>query len=168
MKKGKNSISFLLACSVFLVNCSSTTMIQSDPPRAKLYLDGKLVGQTPYLHRDSRIVGSSMEVKIEKDGYRPLITTIRKNEEANVGAIVAGLFTVVPFLWLLKYKPVHIFELQSLTVLGTTSASELQPIQSQLRSKFKKLRKLNKQFQDHKITKDDFLKQKARILDEKE
>ena len=81
------------------------TLIQSNPSNAKLYIDGQHVGQTPYKHRDSKIVGSSLMVKIEKEGYQPLITTITKDEEVNVGAIVGGLFFVVPFLWTMQYQP---------------------------------------------------------------
>jgi hypothetical protein len=37
---------------------------------------------------------------------------ISRNEEFDVLACIGGVFVLVPFLWIMKYKPVHQFELQ--------------------------------------------------------
>ena len=111
MKTGIRSICFFLTITILIASCTSTTMIQSNPPKAKVYLDGAFVGETPYLHRDSKIVGSSMVVKLEKEGYNPFVTTITKDEEVNVGAIIGGLFVLVPFLWTMQYQPSHNYNL---------------------------------------------------------
>ena len=65
------TISLLLAGSVLLTSCASTTMIKSNPSGAKVYLNGEPFGTTPYNHRYTKIVGSTTTVKLEKDGYDP-------------------------------------------------------------------------------------------------
>ncbi len=86
-------------------------MIQSEPNGAKVYLNGGTVGKTPYTMRDTKIIGSCTAVRIEKDGYETFNTAICRNEKADVGAIICGFFVLVPFLWTMKYKPTHSYEL---------------------------------------------------------
>ena len=167
MKKTARSISLFLAFSILFASCSSTTMIQSNPSKAKLYIDGQFVGETPYVHRDSKIVGSSMMVKLEKDGYKPTISTITKDEEVNVGAIIGGLFVVVPFLWTMQYQPVHNYELKP-TIVENEVKPEIQKSQINPKSKADKLRELKQLLDEKIITTDDFEKEKAKILDSKE
>ena len=50
------NISLLLAGAVLITSCSSTTLIQSNPPGAKVYLNDEAVGTTPYTHKDKKIV----------------------------------------------------------------------------------------------------------------
>lgn len=45
-----SAIAFLLA------HCASTTVIDSKPSGAMLYLDGAYVGNTPYVHEDPKPV----------------------------------------------------------------------------------------------------------------
>lgn len=105
------TISLILAFSVLLTSCASTTIIQSIPSGAKVYLNGEPVGTTPYTHRDTKVVGSTTTVKLEMDGYAPLNTYFSRDEEVDVGAVIGGIFLFVPFLWTMKYKPTHTYEL---------------------------------------------------------
>jgi hypothetical protein len=174
MNKTTRNVSFFLACTMFLASCSSSTMIVSNPPDAKLYLDGEFVGKTPYKHRDSKIVGSSTLVKIEKEGYVPLVAEFSKNEEADVGAIIGGLFVWVPFLWTLKYKPMHTYELNPITAESVVNPEMQQTQQSQQtqqmpivqKSKADKLRELKKLLDEKIITQNEFEKEKAKVLEE--
>lgn len=114
MKKLKitlKAVSMLLAISIFLASCSSMTVISSSPSDAKVYLDGEFAGNTPYSHRDSKIVGSTTDVRIEKEGFKTFTTSFSKDERVDVGAIVGGVFFLFPFLWTMKYKPTHTYEL---------------------------------------------------------
>lgn len=167
MKKIARSISLFLAFAILFASCSSTTMIQSIPSKAKLYIDGQFVGETPYTHRDSKIVGSSMLLKIEKDGYDPLISTITKDEEVNVGAIIGGLFVIVPFLWTMQYQPVHNYELKPIT-LENEVKPEIQKNQTNPKSKADRLRELKQLLDEKIITADEFEKGKAKILETKD
>ena len=167
MKTGIRAISFFLSLSILLASCSSTTMIQSNPTRAKVFLDGAFVGETPYQHRDSKIVGSSMVVKIEKEGFNPLVTTITKDEEVNIGAIIGGLFVLVPFLWTMQYKPAHNYNLIPLTTENET-LPEIQNIQISPKSKADKLRELKDLLDEKIITNAEFEKEKKKVLDSNE
>ena len=108
------TIASVLLLSFVMISCSSTTMITSDPPGAKLYINGMSVGNTPYMHSDTRIVGSMLMIKLEKEGYEPLNTFITRDERVDVGAVIGGLFLLVPFLWTMQYNPQHNYELAPL------------------------------------------------------
>jgi uncharacterized protein YceK len=86
------AISLLLAVSLLLSGCASTTMIHSNPDGAKVYLNEELAGTTPYLHSDTRIVGSTTRVRLEKEGYESLHSSFSRNEEVDAGAIIGGIF----------------------------------------------------------------------------
>lgn len=167
MKKGIRFISLSLAIIMLFASCSSTTMIQSKPDKAKVYIDGAYVGETPYLHSDTKIVGSSMVVRLEKEGFSPLVTTITKDEEINIGAIIGGLFVAVPFLWTMQYKPVHSYVLQPV-VTEPASTPEMQKSQLITRSKMDRLRELKQLLDEKVITSEEFEKEKAKILDANE
>jgi len=153
--------SFLFAIIFLFASCSSTTMIQSNPSKAKLYLNGEYIGETPYLYSDTKIVGSSMVIKLEKEGFKPLVSIITKDEEINVGAIVGGVFFAVPFLWTMKYKPVHNYELRPIEEV----AVKAQKNQGTQKSKLDRLREIKQLLDEKVITKEDFEKEKAKILD---
>ena len=105
--------SIFVTCMLFY-SCSSSTCIQTSQGAAKLYINNEYKGTTPYVHTDTRIVGSTLVLKLEKEGYKPLITTITKDEEIDPGAIAGGIFFGVPFLWTMRYHPNHIYELVKL------------------------------------------------------
>ncbi len=97
---------------VALAACASTTTLHSSPEGAKVYLNGEYAGTTPYSMTDTKIVGSTTHVRLEREGYAPLETDIVRNEELDVGALIGGIFFLVPFLWIEEYKPTHTYELQ--------------------------------------------------------
>ncbi|MEK0420622.1 MAG: hypothetical protein RLZZ161_473 [Bacteroidota bacterium] len=155
----------LLAAIVLLFSyCASTTIIQSDPIGAKVFLNGEPVGRTPYTHQDTRISGSVSKVKLEKEGYEPLETSFARDEEVDAGAIVGGLLIIVPFLWTMKYKPTHFYELKPLT----DSAQNLYLQKKHLKSKAEKLRELKQLLDEKIITQQEFEREKKKILDEEE
>lgn len=102
---------FVLAAALFFTSCASTTMIRTAPEGAKLYLNDEAVGTTPYMHSDTKIILAETRVRIEKEGYEPLYTTFSRDEEIDVGALIGGIFFTIPYLWILKYKPIHYYEL---------------------------------------------------------
>lgn len=155
-------IALLLAATLLFYSCASTTIIRSTPSDAKLYLNGEPVGETPYTHTDTKIVGSSNTVRLEKEGYETLNTSFSRNEEADVGAIIGGILVLVPFLWTMKYKPVHIYELEPLS--GSTLPQE-ESTQGLTGSKATQLRQLKSLLDDGIITTEEFEKEKKKVLD---
>lgn len=168
MKKQKITIkvlSFILSGSILLYSCASTTMIQSNPGGAKVYIDGQSMGNTPYAHTDTKIVGSATTVKLEKEGYEPLNVSFYRSEQADVGAIIGGIFVLVPFLWTMKYNQVHEYELVPMSV-NDQSANKSQSQNKTTNSKADRLRDLKQLLDDRTITKEEFDKEKAKILNE--
>ena len=104
-------IAALITAAAF-TGCASSTVLQSQPPGARVFLNNVPVGTTPYTMTDSNIVGTATAVRLEYPGYQPLNTYIVRNEELDALALIGGLFLLVPFLWVLKYNPSHFYQLQ--------------------------------------------------------
>ncbi len=140
-------------------------MIHSLPDGAKLYIDGEPVGNTPYMHTDTKIVGSTTTVKLEKEGYEPFYTSFSKDEEVNLGAIIGGLFVWVPFLWTMKYKPTHTYEM-----IPKATQKEGYEIVNKLniteKSKEERLKELKSLYNQELITKEEYEQKKSKILEE--
>ncbi len=160
----KKTLSISLAAVVLLASCSSSTVIQSNPSGAKVYIDGEAVGTTPYTHRDTKIVGTSTNVVLEKEGYAPFNTSFSRNESVDVGAVIGGLFVWVPFLWTMKYKPTHTYELVPSAATPQTVTTE-QKKSDLSKTKVDKLRELKKLLDEKVITQEEFDKEKKKILD---
>lgn len=114
MKKLLTTLTGLMLVVGFILStssCASTTIINSNPQGAKVYMNQSFVGTTPYTHTDTKIVGSTTSVKLTKEGYEDFNTVLSRNEQVDAGAIVGGVFALIPFLWVMGYDPVHTYEL---------------------------------------------------------
>lgn len=114
MKKLLATLTGLLLVVGFILStssCASTTVINSNPQGAKVYMNQSFVGTTPYTHTDTKIVGSATTILLKKEGYEDFNTVLSRNEQVDAGAVVGGLFVWIPFLWVMKYDPVHTYEL---------------------------------------------------------
>ena len=105
-------LSVFFAALIFFSSCASTTLIQSDPNGADLYLNGMKVGQTPYTHSDTKIVGATTQIKMKKEGYEELSAIMQRNEKLAVGPLIGGLLVWIPFLWIMKYDENRLYELE--------------------------------------------------------
>lgn len=156
-------VAFNLAILVLIAGCASSTVIRTVPEGAKLYLNDEYVGETPYNHEDTKIVGSRTSVRIEKSGYETLHTSITRNEEVNVGAIIGGIFFLFPFLWTMNYKATHQYELEP---RNNRESPELSGDEKAITdSQYNQLMKLKKLLDEGIITQEEFEKRKAEILD---
>ncbi len=158
-------IAVLLAGVILFSGCSSTTLIRSSPSGAKIYLNGEAVGTTPYSHTDTKIVGSTTHVQLEKEGYEPLNATFSRDEEVDVGAIIGGVFFLVPFLWTMKYKPLRTYEMKPISGVQVPFAPGPGDLQM-TGTKAVKLRELKELLDDKIITPAEFEKEKQKILNE--
>lgn len=104
-------VALILSTSFLLSGCASTTVFQTTPSGAKIYINDELAGNTPYTYSDTKIVGTTTIVKIKAEGYEDFNYVLKRNEEVNVGAIIGGILVLFPFLWVMDYKPMHTFEL---------------------------------------------------------
>jgi hypothetical protein len=158
------AVAVILAGAILFSGCASSTMIYSSPEGAKVYLNGEAVGTTPYLHTDTKIVGSTTTVRLEKEGYKPFNTTFARDEAVDVGAIIGGLFVWVPFLWTMKYKPSHTYEMVPLSLeeIAKSDAAE----QEMSKSNVDKLRELKQMLDEKLISQEEFEKAKKKILEQ--
>jgi len=101
----------IAAAGVALGGCVSSTVLHTWPSGAHVYIDGAHVGTTPYTYSDAKVAGSVTKITLAKEGYRPLYVDLVRNERAAPGAIIGGLFLLVPFLWVMKYAPEHKYTL---------------------------------------------------------
>ncbi|MGV8962437.1 MAG: PEGA domain-containing protein [Candidatus Saccharimonadaceae bacterium] len=156
--------SVVLAGAILFCSCASSTMIQSTPNGAQVYLNGENVGVTPYSHSDTKIVGSTTTVKLEKEGYETYNTSFSRDESADVGAIIGGILVLVPFLWTMKYKPTHSYELSPLQKGNQPTISSVE--NKTTNSKVQSLRSLKTLLDDKTITQKEFEIEKKKILGE--
>lgn len=161
------TISLLLASSILITSCTSTTMIQSTPTGAKVYLNGEPVGVTPYQHTDTKIVGSTTTVKLTKEGYEPYYNSFSRDEQVDVGAVIAGVLVFFPFIWTMKYKPTHTYELRSLSE-SADQMPHTPPKQINCKSKADRIREFKQLYDEKILTQEEFEKEKKKILDEVE
>jgi hypothetical protein len=91
--------------------CASTTVLKTEPPGAQVKINGEAMGVTPYPLTDQKIIFSNTQIRFEAPGYQPLDVKVQRSEEVEVGALIAGFFCLIPWLWLLKYSPQHTFKL---------------------------------------------------------
>ena len=104
-------IAALLVLISFLVGCSSTTMITSNPPGARLYIDDIYKCETPCSYTDSAPMGTAKTVLLKKEGFQETRAKIRK-EELDIGPLIGGIFFIFPYVWMMKYPSDYTFEMQ--------------------------------------------------------
>jgi hypothetical protein len=114
---------------VAFTGCASTTVIRSNPSGARVFLNGEPVGQTPYTMTDTKIVGSTTSVRLEAPGYETTTGAISRSEEFDVGACIGGVLVLVPFLWIMGYKPDHTFEMRPVAAGAPGPAPVAAPVQ---------------------------------------
>lgn len=149
-----------MAAVILFAGCASSTMINSVPSGAKVYINGESVGTTPYLYSDTKVVGSVVNVDLVKDGYETLYTSFTRTEQVNAGAIVGGLFLLFPFLWTMEYKPTRNYELVPLRPVNQSLNTEA------VKPAAERLKELKQLLDDKLITEKEFEARKKVILEE--
>ncbi|MBO0947024.1 PEGA domain-containing protein [Fibrella forsythiae] len=179
IEKPKISLSLLTAGIVLLGSCTSSTVITSQPAGAKLYVNGQYKGTTPYQYSDTKIVGSTTDLRLEKEGFEPFQVPLVRNERADAGAIVGGVFLLFPFLWTMKYDPDHTYQLRPLNGIdqpvSTPPASTAAPLYgvpntpatqaTSSTSKADRLREIKKLYDEKILTEKEYEAEKKKILD---
>ena len=99
------SLSFLLISA-----CSSSTLIKSSDPDARIYVNDEYIGIGQATYNDKKVAFSNNNVTIKKPGCEPVSYSFRRNEKPDGGAIVGGFLVAVPFLWVTEYKKEHNYE----------------------------------------------------------
>ncbi len=160
--------SMLMFIPFLISSCSSSTNIYTNPKGATVYLDGAKVGTTPYTMTDTKIIGTRTQVTFKKEGYEDLNVAIFRNEELDVAALIGGILVWVPLLWVQKYHAVHTYDLIPLTDSPAMDGPKMRsaPQTTVPTSKAARLKELKSLLEQDLITKEDYEREKARILRE--
>lgn len=93
-----------LFAAAMLTACSSTTVIKSSDPDARILVNGEYLGTGQAFYTDRKVAFSKNQVTIRKEGCEDQHHEFRRNEDPDFGAIIGGIFFYVPFLWVTEYK----------------------------------------------------------------
>ncbi|MBC2596115.1 PEGA domain-containing protein [Ruficoccus amylovorans] len=98
---------FATGCSTFEKGSPEAVEVQSFPPGANVYVNGDLVGQTPYTVELGR--KSTATVEVEKDGYRTKTVSVAPIENENSRDVVQfGLLHEVGYYQSLSPNPISV------------------------------------------------------------
>lgn len=147
----------LIAC--LLSSCYSSTVIYSNPPGAKAYVNGEYIGMTPCEYGDEKIIGSTNRIRLEKQGYETFNATFSRNEVFDPGACAGGVFFTVPFLWIMKYNPSRTFHLDP--IMYDDEKLEVVPVSE----REQKMRELQRLLDEKLITEEDYQVLKKKVLE---
>jgi hypothetical protein len=169
---------------MFFCSCTSSTLIESEPKGAMLYIDNQLVGETPYVMADQKFATTCTKIRLEKKGFETIETNICRDEQVDIGAVVAGIFFYLPWLWITGYNPVHMYILKPVEIndyyfeednkidesanentnqVPITSISENKPV-----SKVQKLKDLKQLLDEGILSQEEYNLEKKKILEQEE
>lgn len=96
----KKVLLLFLTCAVFFSSCvmSTRVTIETVPSEAEVYVDGKLIGESPVTEKMSNAFWEDPDILIKKEGYDDLRTDLDK--EIITTNLIAGLLLWFPsLLW---------------------------------------------------------------------
>ena len=108
----RRALALLMALT--LAGCASTTTIRSKPSGATVYVDNRLVGVTPCIYSDRRTSFSTVSVRLEKEGYEPVTTVMRRSGGVEYSALFFGGF-IFPLFWMMGYRGEYSYVLKPAT-----------------------------------------------------
>ncbi|MEI7802437.1 MAG: SHOCT domain-containing protein [Bacteroidota bacterium] len=164
-----NRIALLFTASIiFLSSCVSTTLLQTTPSGANVYVKGQNMGTTPYSYSDTKIVGSTTPISFKKDGYQDLNITLHRTEQIDIAPAVVGFFVLWPlWLWIMKYDDTHSYQLQATEPVNSLpNNSSTNNSTNNNSNSTNELIKLKNLLDQGTITSDDFTSLKVKILND--
>ncbi len=178
----KNTLYFVLILSLLFASCASSTLIETKPEAADVYINNEYAGKSPVVMKDYKFATSTTYIKLEKEGYETLQTSICRDEKIDIGAAIAGAFFYYPWLWVFEYKPLHSYILNPLSAdndldddyyfeddnfdIEIDDNNNVLDIETQQTSnpKADKLRELKGLFDDGILTEEEYEIEKTKIL----
>ena len=111
MHRPRSSRALALLLAATLTGCASSTLIRSTPSGATVYIAGKQVGTTPLRHTDSRRSFEGVHLRLEKEGYEPVETFIRRDGTINIHTLFLAVF-IAPLFHIYGYEPQYDYVLK--------------------------------------------------------
>ena len=89
---------------MLFTGCTSTTRISTIPRSAgaKVYGDGRYIGNVPTRLNDSKISRSGTMITIKAEGYEDYKANIEQSEL--IDTLVGDIFLFVPFIWIMGHQ----------------------------------------------------------------
>lgn len=84
-------------------------MLRTRPLGADVFIDGRKAGKTPFEYTDRKWFFGETHLKINKEGYLPLHTVVKRKEKIDWGALLG----IISIPWAGKYQTDYIFHLKS-------------------------------------------------------
>ncbi len=132
----RQSLAFSLGLAAItgsMMSCSSSTMLNSSPIGAKVYIDGEMRGTTPFTYSDTHIYGTTTYVRISLEGYQDAFGTFRRTEKFNILPFL-GCFTSP---WCFGYDDQHTWSLTHKTSSKPASTPSTSTLEERLKSLMK-------------------------------
>ena len=103
----------LLLClllSTSIIGCTSMTTIRVTDPEVRIFVNGEFLGTGSATYADAKMSGSANHVSLRKEGCAESNYVFTRSEQPDVGAIIGGIFLLIPFLWTMGYRPYRSYE----------------------------------------------------------
>lgn len=100
----------LFVLFIFTVSCASTTIIKTNDPNVKLYVDGEYVGMGSAVYTDRSVSFTTRTVTLEKNECNKQFESFSRSGNFDSAAVIFGILTIVPLLWMKNYSAVENFE----------------------------------------------------------
>ncbi|MCP4501762.1 MAG: PEGA domain-containing protein [Deltaproteobacteria bacterium] len=136
MTTSNGVFSFSRLCSALLVSlaltgasgCTHVVTIESEPPGAKVTLDGEDKGNTPVVFEEQTGFFDSKKIKVELDGYLPVETELEQSEvywpmaaPSLCLAPVTGFTSLLGCMGSTKYAEYYTYEMSPAAEVGDGS-----------------------------------------------
>lgn len=160
-------LSSILIISILVTSCMSSSVIQSSTANTKVYIDGEYAGTAPVTMKNTKVVSSCTDIRLEKDGYETQTAQICRDEEVDLAPAVAGFCIAIPWLWSFKYYPSHYYEMRKnddVIAPNKPNPEIISPKPEAEKTKAEKLKELKNLFEQGLITEEEYKKAKAEIL----
>ena len=94
------------------VGCATSTQITTTPSGAKVYINDRLIGETPCVYEDRSGFPESCWVKVEKAGYKSQTAQMKKQWRADESLLLL-LPGIIPYFFSARYEGRENFVLET-------------------------------------------------------
>ena len=91
-------VALLLFAMFLLEGCLQTSRINTDPPGARVSLNGAPLGKTPVYYSTRAGIPKTYFLEIDKPGYKPVETKVESNYRADI-SLALLLPGIVPYFF---------------------------------------------------------------------
>ena len=139
------------------IGCAESTIIRSNPPGARVSINGRLEGTTPMTFTVSRsqFADQAFQARLERQGYEPFEATLHK--QVCGGRVVGGIFSLgISFIF---KRPSCFSDPQTFSLTPLAGEPPERPLSIQER-----LERLQKMRENGTITEEEYQHSRKEVL----